>query len=147
MHRVKNKLSYFTDDNQETPVPTLPKPIADAKTLEKVGDILHTLMLQDNRISFLFKHVNMDALRRKQVWFFTSLAMGTSESTHDYMRHTHQKLVRDFGLAEEHFNALMECLAQALETANMDPETSERMLDQAAKLKPHILGEYYSPTP
>jgi len=115
--------------------------ITDQKILAAVNEEFHSLILADSRINFLFGAVDMGALRRKQVWFFASLALESSEGTHDYMRRIHQKLVAEDGLNGQHFDALMECLAKALNSSELDSEVAEKIISKAEKLRIFVLGE------
>ena len=121
----------------------MPEPanwIHDEKSLSIISEEFHKLLLSDDRINFLFQNVDMASLRRKQVWFFKSLALEDSEGTHSYMARVHKPLVEKNGLDEHHFTALIECLEKALKTADLDAQTAMRILSNAEKLKGHVLG-------
>ena len=115
--------------------------ITDQKTLAAVNEKFHSLILADNRINFLFDAVDMDALHRKQVWFFASLALESNEGTHDYMQRIHQKLVNEHGLKGQHFDAFVECLAKALHSSELNSDVAEKIISQAEKLRTFVLGD------
>lgn len=121
----------------------MPEPIdwtLDEKNLSFVSEEFHRLLLSDDRIKFLFENVDMASLRRKQVWFFKSLALEASEGTHSYMTRVHSALVDKHGLDEQHFAALLECLTKALQASELNAKAADKILANAEKLKDHVLG-------
>lgn len=113
----------------------------DEKSLSYISEEFHKLLLSDDRIKFLFEDVDMVTLRRKQVWFFKSLALEDSEGTHNYMARVHRPLVDKQGLNEHHFAALIECLTKALKVSDLNVKKAEKILSNAEKLKDHVLGK------
>ena len=122
-------------------MPTLLERIGNEKALTKVINRFYALMLDDDRISFLFEGVSIESLERKQVWFFTSLLVGDCDGTFSYMRSAHQHLVKSKGLNAGHFDASIECLSEAMRISGVDKKSSEEILITAQNLKPYVLGE------
>jgi len=112
----------------------------DEEVLLELSKIFHEVLLKDQRINFLFENVDMAALGRKQSWFFTSLALNKSKGTQKYMRLSHEHLVEKYGLADAHFDALINCLEAALIRSALDPDTARHLLRQAENLRPYVLG-------
>ncbi len=120
---------------------TLLKHIGDTAALSEVIVRFYDILLSDTRINFIFKNVNMESLKRKQVWFFTSLMLNECSGTHDYVKKAHQNIVAKYDINATHFDILIDALTTAFQECHIDPESSRELIKKAKSLKPYVLGD------
>lgn len=85
-----------------------------APAVEAAVDRFYEKVLADPRISHFFDGVDMDRQRRHQVRFLTYAFGGAPTYNGRGMRVAHEKLVREQGLNDSHFDAVVENLATTL---------------------------------
>lgn len=85
-------------------------------------DLFYQKVLADNRIKHLFDGVNMAQQRAKQETFMTYAFGGRPDYPGLSLRKAHERLVRDKGMNEDHFNAVAEDLTETLKELNVPPE-------------------------
>lgn len=107
--------------------------------LDKVVSRFYDLLVANPLTTDFFKDPDVNALKRKQVWFFSSLLMETNQGTHDYMRQAHKGLVMKRKLTDEHFDALLECLVQALDESELTPDEAKTIVQSAEHLRDAVL--------
>jgi len=120
-------------------MPTLFDRLGGEEVISKIIRDFYAIMLEDSRINYIFKSVDIEALQRKQAWFFTSLTLEKNKGTHDYMRRAHKNLVQQHGLNSIHFDAAIECLKKAMQANKIDPQSISDTLAHAQALENFVL--------
>ena len=77
-------------------------------------DLFYQKVLDDPRISRFFENIDMERQRAKQVAFMTFAFGGAPNYSGQSMRKSHEKLVKQDGLNDSHFNAVAENLVATL---------------------------------
>lgn len=85
--------------------------IGGAPAVDAAVDIFYRKVLADERVNQFFDGVDMDAQAAKQKAFLTMVFGGPNSYSGKDMREGHKHM----NLTEEHFDAVMENLAQTLE--------------------------------
>ena len=97
---------------------TLYEKYGGAPTVAKVVEEFYRLNLEDDRIKHLFEGVNMEKLRAHQVAFVSKALGGGVEYSGRDMKAAHAHL----SLTDEHFDAVVENLTDALDTCGMEED-------------------------
>lgn len=98
----------------EASLTTLFERIGGADAISTAVDRFYEKVLADDRIRHFFEAVNMEFQAQHQKAFLTYAFGGAPEYTGRAMRSAHRNLVRDKGLNDEHFDAVLEILAATL---------------------------------
>ncbi len=106
---------------------------------DKVVSRFYDLLVANPVTTAFFKDPDVNALKRKQVWFFSSLLMETNQGTRDYMRQAHKGLVLQHKLTDEHFDALLDCLVKALEESDLTEAEAYTIVQSAEHLRDAVL--------
>ena len=109
---------------------TLYERLGGEKAIDMVVDKFYDHVMADNRIRHFFSNVNMDELREHQKRFVSHAFGGPSEYSGQSLRDAHRHLVEEAGLSDEHFDAVLEDLAQALRDAEVD----DQLIEEAAAI-------------
>ena len=109
---------------------TLYERLGGEKAIDMVVDKFYDHVMADNRIRHFFSNVNMDELREHQKRFVSYAFGGPSEYSGQSLRDAHRHLVEEAGLSDEHFDAVLEALAQALRDAEVD----DQLIEEAAAI-------------
>jgi hemoglobin len=104
-------------------------------------NMFYQKVLADQRISHLFENVNIEQLRGKQKAFMTYAFGGAPSYSGLSMRKAHERLVRDKGLNDDHFNAVAENLAATLKELNVSPELITEVIAIVASARGDVLGK------
>lgn len=89
-------------------------------------DLFYDKVLDDYRISRFFETVDMERQRAKMLAFMTYAFGGAPNYSGASMRKAHEKMVTNDGLNEEHFEAVVEILAETL----IEIGVSQDLLDE-----------------
>lgn len=97
-------------------------------------------MVEDNMIGKFFVNVPMNTLKIHQVKLFRAIYGPDEERPdhHEYMDFillTHSRLIRDFGLNETHFDVVIKCFVEALETLGIEKAVSEECVEILTPLR------------
>jgi len=92
------------------------KPAVDAAV-----DLFYDKLLKDARVNSFFDGTDMKRQRAKQKAFLTYAFGGAPNYPGLSMRKAHEKLVRERGLNDSHFDAVGENLQKTLEELNVAP--------------------------
>jgi hemoglobin len=82
-------------------------------------DIFYGKVLADSRVNGFFEGTDMDKQIRKQKNFLTFAFGGPKEYSGVGLRNAHKKLVEEQGLADEHFEIIMQHLGATLTELNV----------------------------
>lgn len=103
-------------------------------------DAFYRKVLVDDRISRFFESVDMDQQRAKQKSFLSMAFGGPNHYSGKDMRASHAHLVRDMGLDDSHFDAVMQNLAETLRELGVTDELIEQVAAIAESTRDDVLG-------
>jgi len=103
-------------------------------------DLFYQKVLADNRIKHLFDGVDMQRQRAKQEVFMTYAFGGRPDYPGQSMRMAHERLVREKGLNEDHFNAVAENLTETLKELNVPAELISEVIAIVASARNDVLS-------
>lgn len=109
--------------------------------INHIIDVFYNKMVKDDRLRDFFTIVDLTAVKRKQANFFATLLSDDTEGVHSYMLETHRELVEDFGLNDDHFDALYNILAKTFTQEKVDPSIGATLLEKLEDLRPCVLGK------
>ena len=78
-------------------------------------DVFYGKVLADERIKHFFDDVNMEAQHKHQKRFLTYAFGGAPTYSGRSLRMTHERLVKEMGLTDKHFDAVIENLGATLQ--------------------------------
>ncbi|MGR8929923.1 MAG: group I truncated hemoglobin [Gammaproteobacteria bacterium] len=100
-------------------------------------EIFYRKVLADYRINRFFDNQNMDAQVAKQKSFLTMAFGGPNNYTGRDMREAHARLVKNLGLDDSHFDAVMEHLTATLQELNVP----QNLIEQVAAIAESTRGD------
>ena len=103
-------------------------------------DIFYGKVLADPLLTPFFDGIDMNGQSRKQKAFFTTVFKGESAGADAYMRRAHEALVKDKGLADEHFDAVAGHLNATLNELNVPTHLTDQIMGAAAGLRDAVLN-------
>ena len=111
-----------------------------APAVEAAVDRFYEKVLADERINHFFEGVDMDRMRNHQKRFLSYAFGGAPEYNGRGMRAAHQRLVDEKGLNDDHFDAVVENLAQTLEELEVAPELISEVAKVAESIRDEVLA-------
>lgn len=109
--------------------------------MDAAVDLFYQKVLADDRINYFFDGIDMDRQRKMQKAFLTFALGGPNNYSGRGMRAAHKRLVEEKGLAEPHFDAVMENLGATLKELNVPDELIAQAAETAMALKPDVLNQ------
>lgn len=109
---------------------TLYEKIGGEAAVNAAVDKFYEKVLADDRIKHFFEGVDMKRQAQHQKLFFTYAFGGAPNYPGKAMRAAHERLVNEMGLADEHFDAVMENLGSTL----VDLGVPEDLIGEAAAI-------------
>ena len=103
-------------------------------------DIFYRKVLADDRINHFFEGIDMEKQAAKQKAFLTFAFGGPNNYTGHDMRKAHERLVKEKGLSDEHFDAVMENLGATLQELNVPAELIQEAAAIAESTRNDVLG-------
>lgn len=103
-------------------------------------DIFYRKVLADDRINHFFEGIDMERQAAKQKAFLTFAFGGPNNYTGQDMRKGHERLVKEKGLSDEHFDAVMENLGATLQELNVPAELIQEAAAIAESTRNDVLG-------
>lgn len=103
-------------------------------------DLFYQKVLADDRIKHLFDGVDMQRQRAKQEAFMTYAFGGSPDYSGLSMRKAHERLVREKGLNDDHFNAVAEDLTATLKELNVPAELITEVITIVASARNDVLS-------
>lgn len=82
--------------------------------VQRAVDVFYNKVLDDYRVSRFFETVDMERQRARLLAFLTYALGGGTNYTGASMRKAHEHMVRDQGLNDEHFDAIVEIISETL---------------------------------
>ena len=111
--------------------------IGGAAAVDAAVELFYRKVLSDDRISHFFDSVDMDAQIAKQKAFLTMVFGGPNEYSGKDMREAHKHM----NLTEEHFNAVVENLANTLTELGVGEAEIGEIAAIAASVKDDVLNK------
>ena len=103
--------------------------IGGEKAIDVAVDIFYKKILADDRIKYFFESVDMVKQNKMQKNFLTFAFGGPKNYTGRNLKDAHSRLVREKGLNDSHFDAVMENLGATLKELNVPDDLIARLLD------------------
>lgn len=103
-------------------------------------DLFYQKVLADPRINMMFDSVDMERQRAKQKAFLTYAFGGAPNYSGLSMRKAHERLVKEKGLNDNHFNAVAENLQKTLEELNVPADLIGEVMTIAASTRDDVLN-------
>lgn len=103
-------------------------------------DLFYKKVLEDDRINLFFEGVDMDKMHRMQKGFLTFAFGGTTNYSGKGMEAAHRKLVKEKGLNESHFDAVIENLGATLTDLGVPDDLIQEAASIAVSVKNPVLG-------
>ena len=104
-------------------------------------DVFYRKVLTDDRISSFFETTDMDAQHAKQKSFLTFVCGGPANYSGKDMRGAHAHMVADQGLADVHFDAVMEHLGGSLKELGVADALIAEVAAIAESTRSDVLGK------
>ena len=102
-------------------------------------DVFYGRVLEDELLSPFFKGLDMQSQMRKQVAFMTWALGGPSEYRGKDLRTAHAALVKEKGLSDSHFNAVIRHLTATLQQLGVGAAEVNEAVSQISALRPEVL--------
>ncbi|MEM8867949.1 MAG: group 1 truncated hemoglobin [Verrucomicrobiota bacterium] len=103
-------------------------------------DLFYTKVLADDRILHFFDGYPMDKLRNHQKQFLTMAFGGPNNYSGRGMKAAHSRMVKEMGLTDLHFDAVMENLGATLTELNVPGDLIGEAAAIAESTREAILG-------
>lgn len=103
-------------------------------------DLFYQKVLADDRIKHMFDGVDMNRQRAKQEAFLTFAFGGIPNYSGLSMRKAHERLVREKGLNDNHFDAVAENLTATLKDLNVPAELIAEVITIVASARDDVLS-------
>lgn len=103
-------------------------------------ELFYDKIMSDSRINHLFDGVNMKRQRTKQKVFMTYAFGGAPNYSGASMRKAHERLVKEKGLNEGHFNAVAENLISTLKEIGVTQTLIDEVVTIVLTTKDDVLG-------
>lgn len=97
-------------------------------------------VFRDDRVAPLFVDVDSERLLKHQNDFFTYAFGGPNNYSGPSLRKAHEKLVREHGLDDEHFDAIVEILATTLADLDFPPALIDEATGVVESVRSDVLG-------
>jgi hemoglobin len=126
--------------SESDPLPsktTLYDQLGGQEAVNAAVDIFYTKVLADDRIKHFFTSIDMLSLRSHQKRFLSYAFGGMPNYSGKSMREAHGHLVKEMGLTDSHFDAVVENLALALRELNV----SESLISQVAAVAESVRND------
>lgn len=114
--------------------------IGGAAAIDAAVDRFYGKVLEDPLLSPMFAAMDMDALRRKQKLFFTTLFKGETGGVQGYMRNAHRRLVDEGRIGDAHFDAVAGHLLATLQDLTVPGALIDQIMTAAAGLRDAVLN-------
>ena len=107
--------------------------------MEKVVDLFYRKVLQDELVSSFFEDVDMDAQRQKQKAFLSMAFGGPYQYNSIDLRKAHQRLVDDMKMNDEHFDHILNILAETLRELDISEQVIKEMMESLESTREDVL--------
>jgi len=118
---------------------TLYEKLGGAPAIEAVVDKFYDKMLKDDRVSRFFKDTNMTKQRQKQVSFLSHVCGAPTKYGGMAMDKAHQRLIKEQGMDDAHFNATRDNLDTTLAEVGVPKELRQQVEDAFNSLREQVM--------
>lgn len=119
---------------------TLFERIGGAGAVNVAVDIFYDKVLADERIKHFFSKTDMKSQRQHQKDFLTYAFGGSPSYDGRTMRESHERLVKEMGLNDSHFDAVVENLATTLQELKVAPDLIQEVAKIAESIRDDVLN-------
>ena len=110
------------------------------KAMDVVVDLFYRKALEDELVSKFFKDVDMESQRLKQKNFLCMAFGGPYQFSGMDLRNTHRRLVEKMGLADAHFDRVLELFRESLLELNVSEKELNSMIEILESARPDVLN-------
>jgi len=103
-------------------------------------DLFYSKVMADPQLTPMFDGVDMTAQSRKQKQFFITALSGNTEGAADYMRRAHERLVKEKGLSDSHFDAVAGHLKATLDELGVADQHTQQIMATIGSLRDAVLN-------
>jgi len=123
-----------------TTSPSLYQQLGGEAAVNAAVDVFYRKVLSDHRINRFFDHTDIEKQAAKQKAFLTMAFGGPNHYSGTDMRQAHAHLVKNLGLDDSHFDAVMEHLGATLQELNVPAELIAQAAAIAESTRNDVLG-------
>lgn len=109
---------------------TLYEKLGGAASVDLAVEKFYEMVLADVRVKHFFAHLDMEQQKRHMKGFMTYAFGGAPQWDGRPMRNAHKELVSEMGLAEGHFDAIVENLVATL----VELEVPQALIDDVVQI-------------
>lgn len=109
-------------------------------SINKVVDLFYKKVLEDDRIKHFFKGVDMKKQANMQKAFLTFAFGGPNKYNGRSLKAAHERLVKEMGLNDSHFNAVIEHLGDTLKELDVPDNLIAQAASVAESVRDDVLG-------
>jgi truncated hemoglobin YjbI/predicted pyridoxine 5'-phosphate oxidase superfamily flavin-nucleotide-binding protein len=131
---IEKKVDYF----QLHDIPLYDR-LGGDKAIEIVVDHFYRKVLQDEFVGHFFEDIDMDAQRQKQKGFLAMAFGGPYRYTGKDLRSAHERLVKQMGLSDQHFDHLVGILKETFQELNIHEKEINQVLELLSTARDDIL--------
>ena len=114
--------------------------IGGTEMVEAIVDLFYEKVLLDMRLKHFFDETSMDHLYAHQKLFIMYIFGGAGSYVGKSMRDAHRHLVENMGLDDEHFDAMIENLENALIELDLDADSVAEAIEITESLRHKVLN-------
>lgn len=122
-------------------IATLFERLGGEPAVEAVVENFYTRVMEDSRINHFFAGIDMKKQREHQIAFLRFTFGGSSYYRGLSLRNAHQNLVEEFGLRDEHFNAVFEHLVSTLKDLRVREDLIKEVGENLESIRSYILNK------
>lgn len=119
---------------------TLYEKLGGEPAIDAAVDLFYSKVLVDDRIKHFFEGIPVDRLRDHQKKFLTVAFGGPNNYSGRGMKAAHSKMVKEMGLTDLHFDAVMEHLGATLTELNVPADLIGEAAAIAESTREAVLG-------
>ncbi len=121
-------------------MPSLFEKLGGKEAVEAAVDQFYDKVLADDRIKHFFTNTDMKKQRGHQKAFLTYAFGGMKSYNGRNMRKAHEHLVKDMGLDDSHFDAVVENLATTLKELGVTDDLIQEVAAVAESIRDDVLN-------
>ncbi len=109
-------------------------------SINKAVDLFYKKVLEDDRIKHFFNGVDMKKQANMQKAFLTFAFGGPNKYNGRSLKAAHERLVKEMGLNDSHFNAVIEHLGDTLKELDVPDNLIAQAVSVAESVRDDVLG-------
>ena len=108
--------------------------------MDVVVDVFYRKVLEDELVAKFFEDIDMDRQRLKQKNFLCMAFGGPYQFSGMDLRNTHRRLVQEMGLADAHFDRVLQLFRDSLVEVNVSEKELNSMVEILETARADILN-------